>query len=275
MRCVLALLLLPTLAQARARAHDTAVSDPPVARRIAAEEANQGAASDGAHVYAIDNSRIGKYRITTGQRVATWSGDPARFPHLNSCTLAKGRLMCAASNYPAVPHASSVEWFDPRTLRHVRSAPLGAMPGSLTAIMWRKGAYWAVLANYDGRGGVPGRDHRHTRFVRMDRHLTITASWSFPDSVLERMAPRSCSGASWGRDGRLYVTGHDRREAYVLRLPVTGTTLIHENTVGIASAGQAIDWDPHHRGWLWSIDRDSRMLVANRMDGRETPSLSR
>ena len=81
-------------------------SSPPAERvslRLSAPEANQGAASDGRFVYAIDNDRIGKYRIDTGKRVAHWQGDRRLFPHMNSCTVAGRELVCAASNYPAVP----------------------------------------------------------------------------------------------------------------------------------------------------------------------------
>ena len=55
--------------------------------RLPAPEANQGVAVDGAYVYAIGNSEIGKYDRVTGQRVALWTGDPATFPHLNSCAV--------------------------------------------------------------------------------------------------------------------------------------------------------------------------------------------
>ena len=96
----------------------------PVALRIPAEEANQGVASDGTYVYAIDNDRIGKYEIATGKRIAGWQGERTLFPHMNSCTVVKHELVCAASNYPAVPQTSAVEIFDTRTLRHLRSVSL-------------------------------------------------------------------------------------------------------------------------------------------------------
>lgn len=235
-----------------------------VERRIAAPEARQGAASDGRFVYAIDNQRIGKYRIADGRRVASWSGDPRRFPHLNSCTLVARELVCASSNYPALPQASSVEFFDAATLRHVRSVSLGLRPGSLTVIDRYQDKWWAVLANYDGRGGQPGRDHRSTLLVKMDDAFRQEQAWTFPPAVLARFAPRSCSGASWTGDGRLAASGHDRPEIYLLTLPSAGTVLEHLATVPVATPGQAIDWDPRDPALLWSIDRGRGELVASR-----------
>jgi hypothetical protein len=255
---VLAALLLATAAPVLAQ-ENTA----PVALRIPAEEANQGVASDGAHVYAIDNSRIGKYVISSGKRAAQWRGDRARFPHINSCAVLNSQLVCAASNYPAVPQTSAVEFFDRRTLRHKRTIRLGKRPGSLTVITRYAGKWWAVFANYDGKGGEPGRDHRHTLLARLDDQFQQEAAWSFPPELLAKFAPKSCSGASWGPDGRLYVTGHDRRELYALEIPATGSVLKLASTIPIATAGQAIGWDPKSPWRLWSISREQKMLVAS------------
>lgn len=236
-----------------------------VVRRIAAPEARQGVASDGTHVYAIDNSAIAKYRISDGRKVAEWRGDPAQFPHINSCTLARGELVCAASNHPGVPQLSAIEFFAPKTLRHLRSVSLGMAPGSLTAIDHHEGHWWAVFANYDGNGGEPSRDHRYTLFARLDDEFRITRGWAFPDDVLALFRPKSASGASWGPGGHLYASGHDRPEVYVLDLPQAGSVLNHKATIPVASRGQAIDFDPRDPTLLWSIDRASRTVIASRI----------
>jgi hypothetical protein len=82
--------------------------------------------------------------------------------------------------------------------------------------------------------------------------------------VLKRLAPNSVSGASWTADGRLAVTGHSRRELYVLAIPTTGTMLRHIATVPFVSPGQAIEWDPHDPKLLWSIDRKREEIVSSR-----------
>ena len=240
---------------------------PRAERRIAAAEARQGAASDGRFVYAIDNHSIGKYAIATGRRIAAWSGDPKRFRHLNSCIVVGRELVCAASNYPALPQASSVEFFDAGRLVHLRTSNLGEGPGSLTALDRHGGQWWAVFANYDGRGGQLGRDHRATVLVRMDDAFRRIEAWTFPPTVLARLAPNSVSGASWTADGQLMVSGHDRPELYSVALPRAGTVLEHVATVPVITRGQAFGWDPRDPKLLWSIDRKRREVVASRPRG--------
>lgn len=257
-------LLAPLLAAVGAAAPVSPAPDSaPVTLRITAEEARQGVASDGVHIYAIDNDRIGKYRISDGVRVALWKGDRKLFPHMNSCTVVGSELVCAASNYPAVPQTSAVEVFDTKTLRHIRSISLGMGPGSLTALDRHDGTWWAMFANYDGRGGEAGRDHRYTTLVQLDDRFSQLRGWLFPAEILARFAPFSCSGMSWGPDGHLYVTGHDRPEMYVMRLPSAGSTLELLATIPIATEGQAIDWDPKTPNRLWSIMRGQSIVAAS------------
>jgi hypothetical protein len=239
----------------------------PVLKRIAAEEARQGVAADGSHVYAIDNSRIGKYRVADGTRVAQWSGDPAVYPHLNSCMVAGRELVCASSNYPALPQTSSVEFFDARTLKHLRSHAFGISEGSLTAFTRHDGAWWAVFAQYGGKGGIPGKDNRDSQLVRLNDAFQPTVRYVFPAAVLERMGAYSASGASWTSDGRLAVSGHDLPEIYILSLPQAGATLRLDATLPVVTEGQAIDWDPARKGAIWGITRKSREMVLSDLAG--------
>jgi hypothetical protein len=234
--------------------------------RWPAAEARQGAVADHRHVYAIGNNEIGKYDKRTGRRLGGWTGDKTLFPHINSCSIDKRRLVCAASNYPAVPMASSVEVFEAGRVRHIASHSLPPVPGSLTWIERRKGGgWWAGFANYDARGGAPGRDHRSTFLAVLDERFVPISSWLLPQSVLERLAPYSMSGGSWAQDGLLYVSGHDRPEVYALRIPAAGTVLEHVGTLPTANEGQAVTWDPAEPRLLWSIARRDRALVSTRL----------
>lgn len=246
---------------------DPAVILPPAAevRRIPAEEANQGVATDDRHVYAITNDAIGKYDRVSGVRVARWQGDPRIFRHMNSCAMVRAELVCAASNYPAVPMASSVEWFDVKTMRHVRTRSLGPGRGSLTWLDWRDGSWWACFANYAGNGGEPGRDHRLTTLVRYSPEFVEQGAWLFSETVLARFAPYSSSGGVWTRGGDLIVTGHHTPEAYVLRLPDAGSRLDHVATFATPTGGQAIAVDARDPALLWSVDRGAKQLVASRL----------
>jgi hypothetical protein len=234
--------------------------------RWSAAEARQGVAVDQQFFYAIDNNRIGKYEKKTGRRVAHWEGDRKLFPHINSCSVNGGELICAASNHPAVPMASAIEIFSTATLKHLRTVALPPYPGSLTWIERHGGAWYALFANYDaGHGGEPGHDHRWTLLMRLDDEFRAVRSWHFPDDLLDRFAPMSSSGGSWNSDGLLYVTGHNRPELYALRLPEAGTLIEHVATVPLPSDGQAIDWDPVEPRLLWSIDRTTRSVIASRV----------
>lgn len=237
--------------------------------RWKAPEAVQGVAVDSRHFYAVANSRIGKYDRATGEKLAEWSGDRDRFPHINSCAVVGRDLVCAASNFPEMPMTSSVEIFDPRRMVHLRTVSLGQQVGSLTWIDRRDGAWWAAFANYDGKGGEPGRGHAHTQLVRFDDQWRRMEGWSFPASVTSRFAPMSSSGGVWGADGRLYVTGHDHPELYVLELPKGGSKLDHVATIGAAIEGQAIAVDPTRRDVLYGISRPNREVVALRLPGVE------
>lgn len=236
-----------------------------VVRRMPADEARQGVAVDARHLYAVTNSKIGKYDKASGAKVAEWSGDPARFPHINACAVIQHELVCAASNFPHTPMSSSVEVFDPVRMTHLRTISLGQQVGSLTWVDWKDGHWWACFANYEGRGGEPGRGSAHTQLVKFDDQWRRLESWSFPASVVERFKPMSSSGGGWGPDGRLYVTGHDHPELYALALPKGGSTLEHVATIAAGIEGQAIAFDRTRPGVVFGISRQNRQMVEIRL----------
>jgi hypothetical protein len=241
-------------------------------RRFRAEEARQGVAVDGAHFYAVTNSKIGKYRKATGEKVGVWEGNPTMTKHINSCNVVEAKLICANSNYPEVPMASSVEILDTATMTHLESIPLGPGIGSLTWVVRRDGFWWATFANYDGNGGEAGRDHRFTTFVKFDDEWQQRGAWLFPPNVQERFSPMSSSGGVWGDDGLLYITGHDHTELYVLRLPKMGSVLEYVTTVPVSFGGQAIAWDHSEKRILYAINRATREVVVTKLSPIEIPA---
>jgi len=233
-----------------------------IVRSYDAPEARQGVAVDGKHFYAVDNSVIAKYDRRSGRKTGEWRGDPIEFKHLNSCVIVGRQLVCANSNFPETPMRSSVEFFDPSRMKHLRSVPLGQQSGSLTWVQRRGGFWWAAFANYDGRGGEPGRDHRHGELVKFDDQWVRQQVWTFPDKVLQRFKPSSTSGGAWGKDGKLYVTGHDHTELYVLALPREGSVLQHLATIEAPFQGQAIAFDPTQSRVLFGISRPEKKVIS-------------
>ena len=248
-----------------------AIAPAEITTRLSAPEADQGVAVDARSIYAVDNAEIAKYDRATGARTAHFKGDPARFKHMNACAVIGRELICAASNFPATPMLSQVEVFDPADLAHLRTVPLGHQFGSLTWVDRKEGAWWAGFANYDGRGGEPGRDHRATTLVRFDDQWRPHETWTFPPQVLERLAPMSASGGAFGADGRLYVTGHHRPELYVLDVPGGGGVLKLVATIPIPVNGQAIAFDRSAPGVLFGVNRATREVLGFRLPPLEQP----
>ena len=232
-------------------------------RRIDAAEARQGVAADSTHLYAIDNRRIGKYDKRSGARVGGWEDVAGgRMKHLDGGVVIGGRLYAAHSNYPALPMTSSIEVWDVATMRHVATHSFGVHAGSLTWVDRHDGAWWVVFANYETGGGLPGRGVEWTVLERYDDQWRRTGGWTFPAALLARMRPYSNSGGVWAPDGRLYLTGHDEREMYVVRLPAAGSELEWVETVRGITPGQGIALDPALPGTLYGIDRAATEIVV-------------
>ncbi len=234
-------------------------------RRYAAAEADQGVAVDERHFYAIDNSAIGKYRRDTGALVARWASPRGGLvAHINSCTALDGTLVCANSNYPAIPMGSSVERIDTATMLPAESHSLGLMDeGSLVWLVPQPQGWLAGFAHYDradGKGGVGYKDARYGNVVRLDAQFRRTGGWLFPEAVLARMKPHAASGGALGPDGLLYVLGHDRPELYVLAQPLMGPVLVHVATIAIEAPGQAFAFVPGSRD-IMAISREAQQVV--------------
>lgn len=228
-----------------------------------ASNATQGVAVGPNDVWAVSNFRLTRYDKKSGEQKAEWVGDKARFPHINSCALIAKELVCASSNFPGTPHVSTVEVFDPQTLAHKRSIALGLGTGSITWVDRKDGFWWAMFANYDGKGGEAPRDHKHTILVKFDDQWRRTEAFALPATVLEKIAPMSVSGGGFGPDGRLYLSGHDLPELYVMALPAAGGGVLeHLATIPMEAEGQAIDWDESQPGMLYGITRRSREILA-------------
>lgn len=235
-------------------------------QRFDAPEATQAVAVDGGHFYAIANSRIGKYDRDSGKLVASWqASDEFPLTHLNSGLVRDGRLYCAHSNFPKFPNTSSVEIWDTQTLEHVDSHSFGIYEGSLTWVDWKDDSWWAVFAHYTIKvnDNPRSRDNRWTSLVRFDPQWRRQAGWVFPQEVLDRFDPHSCSGGGWGPDGVLYCTGHDLGEVYRLQLPRSGSTLVLTSPLTAPFTGQGIAWD-HRQQLLFGISRPKRQVIVTR-----------
>ncbi len=230
-------------------------------RRFSAREAHQGVAIDGDHVYAVTNRGVGKYSKRTGESVARWSAPAAsHLKHLNSGVVHDGRLYCAHSNWPDEPLKNSLEIFDTETLKHLQTQRLVGFAGALTWIDRHDDDWWVGLAHYG-----EAEDVSRTSVHRLNDQWQPTQSWTFPRAVIRRFVPYSNSGASFGPDGLLYATGHDRAEVYALRFPAGGGELELVDTLPVGIAGQGIAWDRDDAGVIAGIHRARKEVILTRV----------
>jgi len=252
-------------------------------RRFKAAEANQGVAVDAEFFYAIDNHALGKYRKDTGARVAGWDGGKdGRIKHLNAGVVFKGRLYCAHSNFPKLPEQSSVEIWDTATMQPLGSIGFAQPPGSLTWALPRDEGWLACFAHYKSTS-----DPARTVVRRFDAGWKQLGSWSFPAELVQRFAGSSASGGGFGPGGRLFVTGHDAKELYLLgssstfqgrdaagkgtsrdstlESRATNAVLEWQATIPISAEGQAFAWDPVETNLLYSISRKAREVIVSRI----------
>ena len=134
------------------------------------------------------------------------------------------------------------------------------------------GSWWGGFANYNrvfDRSPIAYGNKYNTQVVRFTPDWQVAEAWILPDVVLEKFEDMSNSGGSWGPDGRLYLTGHDPAEAYVMELPEAGSILQWVATVPLKNTGQGIAWDRSARDVIYGIirgdtDADNR-VTANRV----------
>ena len=228
--------------------------------------ANQGVAVDDRYFYGIGNFVVGKYDKKTGERVAEWVGlRGGETVHLNGGLIQDGLLVLAHSNFPQLPMASSLEYFDPATVRPVKTLSLGIRHGSLTWAEKKDGFWWACFAHYNDQGTGPATDNRYTTVGKFDENWQVLESWIFPPQVVANWGKSSSSGGSWGDDGLLYTTGHDEKELYVLRQPKMGVTLEYVTTIQVPFEGQSWSWDRSQKRVIYGIIRRTGEVVVARI----------
>jgi hypothetical protein len=98
----------------------------------------------------------------------------------------------------------------------------------------------------------------------MTRVGTSSPPGLFRRELIARFGAFSSSGGAYALDGRLWVTGHDARELYVLELPAGGGVALWAGAVGFVSRGQAFAWDPTRPQELYSIQRKTREVIVSR-----------
>lgn len=233
-------------------------------RQVKSPAAHQAVAVDATSFFAIASQAIARYDKQTDECLVRWQApEESNIRHLNSGVVIDGRLYCANSNWPKKPLENTIEIFDPETLEHLESKPFAEAQGAINWIDRHQAAWWIVFAFY-GDAEV-----RRTRLVRYDDDWKETGRWTFPELVVQRFLPNSNSGGAFGPQGKLFLTGHDHAELYVVDVPQRAGELQYITTVPAPIAGQGIAWDPHAPGTLLGIVRARREVVFVRVSLNE------
>ena len=221
----------------------------------------------GSEMCIRDSRVIAKYSKVTQELVDRFeSPDGGPIAHFDSAAVHEGRIYVAHSNYPEWPMTSSLEVFDAATLDHIDSHSFGIQLGSFTWVdIDAQGNWWGGFANYNrvfDRSPVAYGNKFNTQVVRFDQNWQVVEGFTIPEPIIEKFEDMSNSGGSWGPDGRLYLTGHDPAEAYVMEIPEMGSELTWVATVPLEIAGQGIAWDRSEPGTLYGIIRGRPNVVT-------------
>lgn len=269
------LMVALSLAVLAPAAHAEEASPVPVGRSevlgtFSIKDARQAVGVDADAFYAIDNTVIAKFEKASGKPLARWEG-PKDGPiiHLDSAAVIDGKIYTAHSNYPEWPMTSSIEVWDASTLKHVESHSFGIDRGSLT---WldrdAKGQFWGGFANYNrvfDKSPLAYGNKYNTQVVRFDKDWRVAEAFVLPDNLVERFADMSNSGGSFGPDGKLYLTGHDNAELYVMELPEMGSVLRWTATIPLQIAGQGFAWDRTKPDVVYGIIRKTSQVTVSRI----------
>src|SRR5690606_4499185 len=231
-----------------------------------APAARQAVAVSDKHLFAIDNITIEQFDKATGEKRLSWKDDSGLLKHLNSGLIWEGKLYCAHSNFPEIPMASSIEIFDPESLKHLESHSLGIDIGSATWLDRYQGHWYVAFVHYSkGAGQEPGKDNSWSQLVKFTDDWQRVGAWIFPKELLERFSGMSNSGGYITEAGGIIITGHDYKELYRLAFPPMGYTLQWLETWPAPFEGQGIAVDPEDASLIYGISRSQKKIVKAKL----------
>ncbi len=237
---------------------------PTIVRTYKVPSSRQAVAVDSLHFYVINNSSITKHLKNNGKLVSSWEDEDSLIHHMNSGIIIEGKLYTINSNYPDAPMASSIEIFDPGSLRHIDNHSFGILNGSATWMDMYDGFWYVAFAHYTGRGSEPGKNNSWTRLVKFDQEWRQLESWIYPEELIKNFGSMSNSGGVILADGRILCTGHDNYELYLLEFPNKGYSLLWKDTYAVGSYGQGIAYEKDGDSLLiyGIIKKQNKVLVS-------------
>jgi hypothetical protein len=127
-------------------------------------------------------------------------------------------------------------------VRHTGTHSFGIYTGSATWVDFRGDEPYVTFAHYRNRAAEPNRDPRWTSLIQFDSGWRRVQGWVYPPEVIAKLGDYSISGGVFTPRDRIFCTGHDNPEIYVLSFPHGGSTLILEDTFAVPNAGRESRW---------------------------------
>jgi hypothetical protein len=113
---------------------------------------------------------------------------------------------------------------------------------------------------------MPDRTNAWSRLVKFDTGWRQVESWVYPKELLERFGTYSNSGGLILSSDRIFCTGHDLPEVYVLQFPNKGSTLKWVDTIVVGSNGQGIAFEKNGDSeYIYGVIRSERKVVVSRI----------
>lgn len=230
-------------------------------------DAHKGIAAGRDFFYVINTNSISKHSTKTGELIkrVDFSNHP-RIKNMNGAVVVRNNLYVTNSPATVKHRQNTIEVFN-RDLVYLYHINVTGNTGALTWIDYHNGKWWGCFAHYDDmvRYTVlvefyhpnPDLEYEDTIHSKDLVNWHVKDRWFFPHKVNEHFLPYSCTGGSFGPDGKLYVTGH-RNEIYVLdfhpKAEIMGLDYIKETDINVSVS---IDKE---RGILFGINKDNKTV---------------
>lgn len=232
-------------------------------KRFSALNATQAVAVDSQYFYTISNAKIVKRNKMNGDSIASWSGP---LQHLNSGIVIGGKLYCANTNYPETPMASSLEIYDPVSMKHIASKSFGIFAGSFTWIDRLEDRWYAMFVHYENRAQDLGRTVAYTQFIEFDNEWRRTGGWILPKDLVKHLNPMAVSGGTFMEQGKMLLSPHHFEELYLFDFPKMGYELEWLGTIDVPFQGQGLAIDPYEAQVYWGIHRKNKEVIKIRIE---------
>lgn len=232
------------------------------------KDARKGVVADTEYFFAINTTSISKYDIRTGIHLKSINfEDHPRIRNLTGGVIVNNRLYVANAPETDKHRQNTIEVFT-KDLVYLYNINVTGNTGSLTWIDYYDGKWWGCFAHFNDQVRYTAmvefyHPNPNLEIIPHQKDLVnwhVKDRWFFPHKVSECFKPYSCMGGSFGPDGKLYVTGNNKNELYVLNFNQYSPIMALDHTKNVDIEGKGICWD-RERGLLYGTGRNESVFI--------------